>query len=162
MSGAIDVARRANEAFSATPFGELKKLVLDSESFEGSRAKAERLGYGDLFASIDPEIEVLAGGLPGAASLPVGKGPEIWLSYWREWLEPWETLEFEPVEYEHLGDWVIVEADVTATGEMSGVPVELKVWQIWKVRDGSAVRYGVFEARDPALAAIEADDGAER
>jgi len=48
-----------------------------------------------------------------------------------------------------------VDARVTARGRLSGVPAELSVCQLWTVRDGRVVRYGVHPTHELAVAALE-------
>lgn len=151
----VEVARRVNDAFSSIPFEQLKQLALGSDSYEEAGERARKLGYGILFDAIDPEIEVVAGGFPAAATLPSGRGAGVWLAYWREWLEPWEEVTFEARDYEQRGSWVLVDALVTARGEKSGVPVELPITQLWRVEGGRGVGYAVYETREEAEAAIE-------
>ncbi len=76
----------------------------------------------------------------------------------REWideiLEAVETIHIEIVEITELGDdRVFTENVVTGRGTSSGVPVELRTWQIAWIAEGSVARRQVFWNKDEALEA---------
>jgi ketosteroid isomerase-like protein len=76
----------------------------------------------------------------------------------REWideiLEALETMHIEIVEITELGDErVFTENVVTGRGTGSGVPVELRTWQIVWIAEGSVARRQVFWNKDEALEA---------
>lgn len=159
----IEVARRANELFASVPFEQLREIIVGAETYEEALDGLEANGAGGSAEWIDPEVEIEIGAFEGASALAGGggRGPEAWLRFWQEWLEPWEDLVFEAVSYEDApGDHVLVDAIVTARGRLGGVPVELSVCQLWGVRDGRVVRYAVHPTRELALATID-DDGGE-
>jgi SnoaL-like domain len=160
-SDATEVARRANDLFGSVPFEDLRDAVLSTDLYEAAIPRFDELGLGDLENLIDSSIEVEVGDFAGGAALAGGggRGYDAWLGFWREWLEPWEELVFEPLSYERVGergDHALVEARVTARGRQSGVPAELSVWQLWGVRDGRVTHYAVHPTRDGAIAAVKA------
>jgi hypothetical protein len=71
---------------------------------------------------------------------------------WREWVELWESYIYEMREYRDLGDWVLTVNDARARGR-GGIPVEARVFQIWKVRDGKIVIVRLFTSETEALKA---------
>jgi hypothetical protein len=55
---------------------------------------------------------------------------------------------------------VVVLARYTATGRVSGVPIEGEHGYVWTVRDGLAVRFRWFQSHREALEAAGLDPGA--
>jgi hypothetical protein len=72
-------------------------------------------------------------------------------------VEPWEDLYLEATDYEQIGEHVLVDMRVIAKGRGSGVPIDVQVVQLFTVRAGAIVLYGVYRNREEARAAIEAD-----
>lgn len=159
----IEVARRANALFGSVPFEELRTIIVGAASYEEALAGLEAHGAGGSADLIDSDVEIEIGAFEGAGALAGGggRGPEAWLAFWREWLEPWEDLVFDALSYDDApGGHVLVDGNVTARGRLGGVPVELSVCQLWGVRDGRVVRYAVHPTRELALATIEGGEGA--
>jgi ketosteroid isomerase-like protein len=75
----------------------------------------------------------------------------------REWLvdltNTFTDLRFEPHEFTPHGDMVIVEALATARGRGSGVPLEYRVFFVFRMRGGKAVRVEGYLDRARALEA---------
>jgi ketosteroid isomerase-like protein len=76
----------------------------------------------------------------------------------REWmtavLEVFEDLQVEVVEVTDLGDdRVFAESVLTAHGQGSGVPVELRFWMVLWYAEDKLTRRQVFWTRDQALEA---------
>jgi hypothetical protein len=155
----LQVAKRANEMFTSVPFEDLREAVVSADSYEAAAARLAELGVTRLDELVDPDVKVDVGEFEGGGALAGGggRGYGAWLSFWQEWLEPWEDLTFEPSGYELAGEdgeHVLVEARVTARGRLGGVPAELPVCQLWTVRDGRVVAYGVHPSREHAMAAL--------
>ena len=51
------------------------------------------------------------------------------------------------------GDHVFITAHHYARGRRSGVDVDMTNWQVFTVREGRVVRYGIYNARQQALEA---------
>ena len=98
---------------------------------------------------IHPDIEwdMPLGGLSAVA-----RGPREWALWMVDWLEIWESYVHCVVEYRDLGDWVLVPVDVRARG-LTGVPVEMRAFQIYQVRDGKVAVLRVFRTERKALEA---------
>jgi ketosteroid isomerase-like protein len=79
-------------------------------------------------------------------------GPIEMLRWWAEWLELWESYVYRAVEYRYLGEWVLTSVDVRATGR-GGIPVEMRTFEIRKVRDGKIAVCRVFGTERRALEA---------
>ena len=71
---------------------------------------------------------------------------------WREWVEVWESYVYEMREYRDLGDWVFTVNDVRALGR-GGIPVEMRSFQVWQVRDDKIVIVRTFLSEAEALKA---------
>jgi ketosteroid isomerase-like protein len=79
-------------------------------------------------------------------------GPTEILRWWAEWLEVWESYVYRAVEYRDLGEWVLTPVEVRATGR-AGIPVEMRTFEIRRVRDGKIAECGVFGTEQQALEA---------
>jgi hypothetical protein len=152
----IDVARQANDWWMSAPFEKVRELLLASEGYDDAIERFQRAGLtpGDI---IDPDIEVVVDAFPGGAALIGQRGRDGWVHFWREWVEPWEDLYLEATDYEQIGEHVLVDMRVIAKGRGSGVPIDVQVVQLFTVRAGAIVLYGVYRNREEARAAIEAD-----
>ena len=117
-------------------------------------AAFERGDVDALNRLLDPAIEVtISQELANAGTWTGIDG--FWASV-RSWLEAWDEYRIELQDLETPDDRnVIAEAHQTATGRMSGVPVELTTFFVFEIRNGLCTRYGLYASREAALAAIE-------
>jgi SnoaL-like domain len=150
----VQVARRGNEWFAGVPYPILRRTIVEAEDWDGAVAEFDREGY-PIADLIHPEIELDVTELPGGATLPSGRGRDVWLRFWQEWLEPWEELEIEHSGYESRGRRALVDVSVTARGRLSGASVSLPFTQVWTVEGESAVGYRVFPNRRKAIEALD-------
>jgi limonene-1,2-epoxide hydrolase len=97
-----------------------------------------------------PEIEWDTSGIGGLGAAP--KGPSAISDWWAEWTEAWKTYTYKTVLYRDLGEWVLTESDVEATGP-ADVDVKMRVFQIWKVQDDKVITVRVFLDEAEAVAA---------
>jgi ketosteroid isomerase-like protein len=80
----------------------------------------------------------------------VRHGPDGAIEFFREWAEPWEDLDLA-WEIEAAGpDAALVTIDMRGRGRGSGVPTEMRFFQLWTFRDGRAVRMEMFHELDDA------------
>jgi hypothetical protein len=98
-----------------------------------------------------PEIEwdVRATGAFGT----VAHGPREVALWWADWVEAWDSYVYRISEYRDLGDWVLTPTDVKARGR-GGIPVEMRVFQLWQVRDGKVAALRAFLSEREALEAV--------
>ena len=98
---------------------------------------------------IHPDIEWDAsfGGLSAVAR--GARELAMWMS---DWMEMWQSYVHCVLEYRDLGDWVLVPVDVRARG-LTGVPVEMRVFQILQVRDGKVAVFRSVRTEEKALEA---------
>ena len=123
---------------------ELTRRILDAFIRRDVEAFVALLGP-DVVWEENPE-------LPGLRDVYRGRA-EV-----REWmaavLEVFENLQVEVVELTDLSDdRVFAETVLTALGQGSGVPVELRFWMVIWLAEGKITRRQVFWTRDQALGA---------
>jgi ketosteroid isomerase-like protein len=70
-----------------------------------------------------------------------------------DFLSAWEDFTFEPCEVSAIGDGVLVNMLLTATGKGSGVEVTRSLFHGWTFRDGQPHRLFVCMTREDALEA---------
>jgi ketosteroid isomerase-like protein len=69
-----------------------------------------------------------------------------------DWANAWEAYTYRVVEYRDLGEWVLTRVEVRATGR-GGIPVDMRTFEIRKVRDGKIAVIKVFALEADALEA---------
>jgi ketosteroid isomerase-like protein len=113
-----------------------------AQAIEGSYLRAADLVAADVeidFTHIYPDAPILRG-----------------LEAWREFVRslPWQTLRLEPERFFDVDDErVLVFTHVTALGEGSHVPVEMRNAHEFTLRNGKLVRWRVYGDRAEALEA---------
>ena len=76
-----------------------------------------------------------------------------------EWLEPWEEHRIEVERVADHGGPVLAEIRLTARGGQSGMEVDQRFFQVYRLRDGRIIRMDEFVDRADALASIEPPEG---
>jgi ketosteroid isomerase-like protein len=150
----IEVVRRLHAAFDEVGMRAVRDALSEVRD---PVALAEALGEPGTTTVelVDPSIEVELSGQD--FSLPEGPtfhGYDGWIAFWREWLEPWDHFEYTLDNFAVAGEDVLLDLAITARGRHSGVPVELRVAQVWTVRNGRIVRLRVFDTREDAERAV--------
>jgi SnoaL-like protein len=105
----------------------------------------------DLWARLDPHFE-----LHERPDLPDGKvyrGPEATKEFWGKIQQLFAEMCWEPREFFDLGDVVVVDVRIVATGRGSDVPIEADEFDVAWFRGGRLVRLAAFPTRDQAFAA---------
>jgi ketosteroid isomerase-like protein len=122
--------------------------------FEGFR----RRGIDAMAELIHPEFEGHAD--PELATEPgVYRGVEG-IRRWYEGFEGFmEDVRFETDEFVGSGDQVLVAARLVGRGAGSGIEVEQRVWQVWTLRDGKAIRLDTYADEAAAREAAGLDPG---
>lgn len=75
------------------------------------------------------------------------------LRFFREWVGAFSEWGYDVLDIFEAGDCVVAEMHQWGTGKASGARVEQHWWQVWKLRDGKAVRGTNHVTREEALAA---------
>jgi len=153
----IEVVRALNAYWAVRPFELVRELMLASENWDDAVQRFEEAGIRP--DPIDPDIEVVVDvdAIPEGAAWIGQRGRDQWISFWKQWFEPWEDLKLNDSDYEQIGDHVLVEMDVTATPRGSTESAEIPVIQLFKIREGLICFYGVYPNRDDALAAVRVE-----
>ncbi len=117
----------------------------------------EALSSGDLprvLAFIHPEFEVA---IPAAVSAEPDtyRGHEGVRRYLRSFEAEMDEIRFLPERFWEAGDHAVVVAlRVTAKGKSTGIPVELRIGQVWTIDDGKATAARVYPDAANALETV--------
>ncbi len=104
---------------------------------------------------VHPEVEWDTTAVPGLGTRV--KGPIEVTEWWREWTDAWQSYVYRTIEYRDVGDSVFTATAIEASGP-GGIPVEMTVFQLWRVRDGKVAACRVFMSESDALEAVTASD----
>ena len=80
-----------------------------------------------------------------------GQGRAAVEEYLVRWETEWEDLRTVPEEFLDAGDRVLVTVYFAGRGRGSGIEVDTRVYEVWTIRDGMAVRMDEFSDRAEAL-----------
>jgi ketosteroid isomerase-like protein len=115
----------------------------------------ERGNMEDVFAFYDPEIVWDQSYYPAGELSTVYRGHDGVRRFFRAWLAPFESYHAHPEEFIDAGDAVLVRIRQGGRGRQSGVEVSMpSYWQVYRLRDGRAVRIEVYRGQGEALKAI--------
>jgi ketosteroid isomerase-like protein len=114
-------------------------------------------GYEALLPQIHPDFEMET--LPGIAAEPqVYRGPEGVRRWWESFYEVMDEVRIEPTAYHDAGPGkVLIEAQLHARGQSSGLDVSQDTWLLCHLRDEQLTGIEFFTSRDEAMAAIGGD-----
>jgi ketosteroid isomerase-like protein len=106
-----------------------------------------------LLAMFDPAVESHVG--PDLMNVGTWHGHDGFREMIAAWGEAWDQNETRVVAATTPDSChVIAEVHQTATGSVSGVPVEMTVFYLLEVRGDKVVRFHIYADRESALAAI--------
>jgi ketosteroid isomerase-like protein len=86
----------------------------------------------------------------------VRHGPASVIGFFREWLEPWDDLEVDWELEEVAPGRGLATINMRGRGHGSGVPTEMRFFQLWTFRDRRAVRMVLYSDSDEARRAAAA------
>jgi hypothetical protein len=137
----LEVVRQAVDLF--------RKLDLKSEG--------AAIREGDVTAAIEifhPDLELDATRAPMPDLRGKFTGMAEVATFWSEWLEAWDSVEFED-ELTDAGEHVLAAITPMAMrGKGSGVAVEFpRHWHVFTVREGQVIRDAIFFDKAEALEA---------
>ena len=72
--------------------------------------------------------------------------------YFETFAEAMAEIRFHAERVWEAGEDLVVELRLTATGRQTGIPVEQRVFLVWTVREGKALRVQTYPSLEPALA----------
>jgi ketosteroid isomerase-like protein len=147
----VEIVRRFNEAYEGEDIIPTLRGLLAQHGQDPSREEILAIWAEDpSWRHAHPEIEVDTSGL-GVAGQPLHGPSDVW-SWWHDWTEAWETYITRVVEYREVGDHVITASDIEATGP-DGIPVAMRVFLVWTVRDGKVASSRAYTTEAEAEAA---------
>jgi ketosteroid isomerase-like protein len=122
-------------------------------SIAALRRVIEAFNSGDLeriLACTDPDFEAVVP--PEFSAEPdTYRGHEGVRRYFETFAEAMEDVRFEPGRMWDGGDVLVVAMRVTAKGKQTGIPVEQRFAQTWRIRDGRALAVHAFPSLARAL-----------
>ena len=98
-------------------------------------------------AHADPEI------VWNPAEEAPGQGHGAVRKHLRRWETDWQDLRTVPEKFLDAGDRVVVTIHFAGRGRGSGIDVDVRLYEVWTVREGKAVRMDEFTERADALEA---------
>jgi ketosteroid isomerase-like protein len=134
---------------------------MSEENVETVRGSWEAWRRGDtdaLFDFYDPDIEwdMTHSYVPG---MEVFHGHDGVRAFFREWGEFFAEYHAEPERFIDAGDSVVARVRQHGRGRASNVGVEMPLyWQVYRLRDGRAVRVEIYRDEAEALAAVGLDE----
>lgn len=127
----------------------------EEENVEIVRGIYERWARGEFRAGtelFDPWVVlVLRREFPDAGGY---LGLEGIRGYMRRFLEGWDDAVIEAEEFTAAGDSVVVRVHQQASGQRSGIPVDMRYFQVWTLRGGAVIRIESIKERQQALEAV--------
>jgi ketosteroid isomerase-like protein len=112
---------------------------------------ASALGAALTIYAPDFEINASRVDMPGFGVFQGVKGMR---ELWRVWIEEWERYSWRSSHWSEIGDHVIADVRIRATGKGSGADVVWDHCQVWTFRDGRVVRWLLANDRAEALKAV--------
>jgi ketosteroid isomerase-like protein len=125
---------------------------MSQENVEAFRQAVGAVRRGDLdayLALLDPDVEFA----PLGAIRPSYRGHDGVRRWWEDLFGVAPDFSLDVDEERDLGDMLLVALRVHGHGRSSGVPVEQRVWQLVKFRDGKLVWWRSYETERQALEA---------
>jgi ketosteroid isomerase-like protein len=131
---------------------------MSQENVKAVRAAWQAWECGDmqaLFAFYDPSIVWDQTHYGTVEPAGVFHGHDGIRRFFRAWFSPFESYHAHPEEFIDAGDAVVVRVRQGGRGKQSGVEVNMApYWQVYRLRDGLAVRIEVFSDQTEALIAV--------
>jgi ketosteroid isomerase-like protein len=108
-----------------------------------------------IFEFYDPEIVWDQTHYGGAELANLYRGHDGVRQFFREWVEPFESYYAHAEDFIDAGEAVVVRCRQGGRGKHSGVEVDMPpYWQVYRLRDGRAVRIEVYIDRREAFKAV--------
>jgi ketosteroid isomerase-like protein len=128
------------------------------EDVELVRAAWEAWERGDMeaiFAFYDPEIVWDQTHAETPELSAVYHGHDGVRRFFRAWIAPFESYYAHAEDFTDAGEAVVVRCRQGGRGKQSGAEVEMPpYWQVYRLRDGRAVRIEVYQDQGDALRAV--------
>jgi ketosteroid isomerase-like protein len=131
---------------------------MSRENVELVRAAWEAWERGDMeaiFEFYDPAIVWDQTRYQAGELSAVYHGHDGVRQFFRDWLSPFESYYAHAQEFIEAGESVVVRVWQGGRGKQSGAEVEMPpYWQVYRIRDGRAVRIEVYSDDAEALKAV--------
>jgi ketosteroid isomerase-like protein len=82
---------------------------------------------------------------------PPTQGHDAVRAYWERWETEWDVYEEIPEECIDIGDRVVVTVLIRGRGRGSGIEIDARFYELYKLRDGKIVRMDEFPDHAQAL-----------
>jgi ketosteroid isomerase-like protein len=115
----------------------------------------DALNRGDvdgMLAYMHPDFEWTP--LEASPVARVCRGHEQVRRYVEDWLSTFDSLRLDLEDPTEVGDRVIAPVNGYGRGRASGLALETRFWQVWTVRDGTAIAMHEYASREHALEAL--------
>jgi ketosteroid isomerase-like protein len=150
----VDVVRAAVTAHEGRDLAAFIRVDVDpDDAAELERRFAVWVAEDPMLQHFAPDIawDATAIGVTGTAG-----GLHELAAWYRDWMGLWESYVFRMVEIREVDGWILTPTDVRARGR-DGIELEMRVFQLWRVRDGKVVIMRAFLTEQEALVAAAAD-----
>jgi ketosteroid isomerase-like protein len=101
----------------------------------------------DALSGLDDDFEWVVPNHPEGA---VRHGADSVIEFFREWTEPWEEFNLDWEIQEAGADRALAIIEMRGRGRVSGVPAEMRFFQLWTFHGRRAVRMEMFDDLDDA------------
>jgi ketosteroid isomerase-like protein len=119
-----EIAARFNEAANSFDFDMLEETATEDAVFDLSRSRGPYRGVYRGYDAIRGFLDTLT--------------------------DAWESVHFERVSADEVGDFVVEEISGHLIGRGSGVEVEIRGFRVYEFRDGKVSRFVLFQDLDSA------------
>jgi ketosteroid isomerase-like protein len=143
----------ADRLMRLPPRSRLRRLML-TRIAERAGAAVNRRDFDVLFLALDPGIEYHPAGdqrPPGMDE--VSHGHAGYREVWQQMIDSFEDFHAEPEEVLDLGDQLLATTQYRGHGSGSGVPVNVPLFQLMRLRQGLVIWQKDFSDRSEALEA---------
>jgi hypothetical protein len=153
MGRNLEIVRGFHEKFSEVDFDIVRDAMARADTLKEPPPAMQELWKFSI-AHVDPRIEIE--NRSSSFSLPdLPRGTKLhgwpgWRHFWAGWLDPWMQFKSRAGNFVEVGDDVILDMEITAVGRVSGVPTDLRLPQVWTVKQSRVVRIQLFDTRSDA------------
>jgi uncharacterized protein len=123
---------------------------LTLQAYEAWNAK----DFDAAIADFDPDVEwTFAGGAQFPGTDKIYRGHEGVRRFWREFIEPWESIRIEVTDTREAGDTLVLFVNFHGIGAGSGVELTVPFVHLLSYRNGKLIRLRGYANRGEALEA---------